>query len=176
MEHVTHNNKEALNSKINSLLHKTIKKVTEDIEGFKFNTAISQMMTFVNEAEKEKEISKDVFADFLILLSPFAPHIAEELWHKAQNNADFSAEQRGQSIFEQKWPELDLELARDEKIQLVIQINGKVRNTVEVDADINEDEAKVLAIKNEKVKKWTEGKEIVKIIFAKGKLVNIVVK
>ncbi len=154
-------------AEVERLLHKTIKKVTEDIEALKFNTAISAMMILVNRLEKEKEITKNVWEKFLLILSPFAPHLAEELWEQLGHK---------ESIFKQKWPPYNPELIKDETINLVIQVNGKVRDTVEVAADISEEEAKKLALEREKIKKWIGGKEIIKVIFVKGKLVNIVVK
>lgn len=101
----------------------------------------------------------------IIILSSFAPHIAEELWNKLG---------RKESIFLQKWPEYDPEIIKDEKITLVIQVNGKVRDSIEADAGISEAEAKELAMQSEKIKTRTAGKEIKKIIFVKGKLINIV--
>ena len=103
----------------------------------------------------------------MILLAPFAPHLAEELWEKLGNK---------DSIFKQKWPEYDKKLVKDETINLVVQINGKLRDTIEVAADIAEDEAKKIALASDKIKKWTADKEVVKVIFVKGRLVNIVVK
>ena len=102
-----------------------------------------------------------------IILAPFAPHLTEELWYKLGHK---------KSIFKEKWPEYDPALVKDEKIQLVIQINGKLRDTIEVNADISEIEAKKIAQESLKIKKWLEGKEIIKIIFVKGKLINIVIK
>jgi len=152
---------------IDNLLHKTIKKVGEDIEGFKLNTAVSAMMILVNNFEKENEIPEEFYKMFLIVLSPFAPHMAEELWHELGHK---------ESIFKESWPEYDPELARDEEIELVLQVNGKVRDRILVSADISEEEAKKIAQESEKTKKWIEGKNIIKIVFVKGKLVNIVVK
>ncbi len=149
-----------------NLLHKTIKKVAEDIDNMKFNTAISAMMIFVNEAQKEG-ISKEDFENFLIILAPFAPHITEELFESLGNK---------ESIFKQPWPKYDEKLIQDETIQLVVQVNGKVRDNIEVESGISEEEAKEKALASEQVKKWTEDKEVVKIIFVKNKLVNIVVK
>ena len=100
-------------------------------------------------------------------MAPFAPHLAEELYSQLDNK---------NSVFKQKWPEYDKALVKDETINLVVQVNGKLRNTILVSADIAEDEAKEMALADEKIKKWTKDKEIVKIIFVKGKLVNIVVK
>lgn len=154
--------KEVLN-----LLHKTIKKVGEDIEDFKFNTAISAMMIFVNKLDKQKEIDFSVFRKFMIIFAPFAPHIAEEIWEELGE---------AESIFKQKWPEYDAELAKDEMINLAVQVNGKLRDTLEALADISEEEAKELALGSAKIKKWTEGKDVVRVIYIPGKLVNVVVK
>ena len=162
------------NSKLASLIHKTIKKVGEDIEAMRFNTAISQLMILVNAFEKEHANSTTTNAPmqiedykiFLILLSPFAPHLAEELWSRLGHK---------ESIFKEEWPDYDPELIKDDEINLVLQVNGKVRDMVATSADIGEEEAKKLALESEKIKKYTEGKEIKKIIFVKGKLVNIVI-
>ena len=157
----------AENSKLKKLLHKTIKKVGEDIESLKFNTAISSLMEFCNIWQKDKEgLSRKEFKDFLKLLAPFAPHFAEEVWLKLGNKS---------SIFLQKWPEYDSKLIKQEKITLIIQINGKVRDEVEVEVNISEEKVKEIAISQEKVKKWLEGKKIKKIIFIPGKLINIVI-
>lgn len=153
-------------NKIGRLLHKTIKKVTEDIEGFKFNTAISSLMIMANELEKEEEIPAEVFSKFVILLSPFAPHMSEEMW---------SSLGRKKSIFLEKWPEHDPELAKEEEIQLVVQVNGKVRDKIMVKAGISEEEAKKISLESEKVKKHMEGKSVRKMIFVKGRLMNIVI-
>ncbi len=104
---------------------------------------------------------------FLIILAPFAPHLAEELWSGLDNK---------ESIFKQSWPKFNPDLVRDEKISLVVQINGRVRDNIEVFADISEEEARKTALDSDKIKKWLEGKEVIKIIFVKGKLVNIVIK
>ncbi len=153
--------------KIINLLHKTIRKVSEDIEGFKLNTAVSQMMIFMNNLEKESGVSRDTIEKFLLILSPFAPHMTEELWSGLGHKT---------SIFKEAWPKFDPALVQDDMFALVLQINGKLRDSVSVSADISEDEAKKIALENEKVRKWVEGKEIVKVIYVKGKLVNVVVK
>ncbi len=154
---------------LKKLLHKTIKKVSEDIEEMKFNTAISAMMEFVNECfarrslgEGEAGLDKESLKKFLAILSPFAPHIAEELW-------------KGKGFCcNSKWPQYDKEIIKEETINLVVQINGKVRDTMPVPVGITEDEAKEMALKSEKIKKWLEGKKIKKIIFVPKKLVNFV--
>ncbi len=152
---------------VKNTLHKTIKKVSEDIENFKFNTAISQMMILANKITEEKKINKEDYLLFISILAPFAPHITEEIRENLGEK---------ESVFKNKWPQHDASLIVDKKINLVIQINGKVRETIEVEAEIEEEEAKKTALENEKIKKWIEGKEILKVIFVKGKLVNIVVK
>ncbi|MCR4331023.1 MAG: leucine--tRNA ligase [Patescibacteria group bacterium] len=154
------------NKKLESLLHKTIKKVSEDIEGFKFNTAISSMMMFVNEVEKESEIPRTLYSTFLILLAPFAPHITEELWEMLGHDM---------SIHLEKWPQYDESKTRSDTATIAVQINGKVRDTFEISADADEDEVKTRALSLESVRKWTEGKEIKKFIYVKNKLVSIVV-
>ncbi|TSA44382.1 leucine--tRNA ligase [bacterium] len=154
------------NPKLNTLLHKTIKKVTEDIENFRFNTAISAIMILVNEMEKEEKISSTSYELLVILLSPFAPHIAEEIWEKLGHN---------ESIFLEKWPEYDPELIKEEQISFVIQINGKVRDQIEVAAGVKEEEAKKLALERDKIVKYIDGKNIRKIIFVPDRLINFVV-
>ncbi|RLC37759.1 leucine--tRNA ligase [Candidatus Falkowbacteria bacterium] len=149
-------------------IHKTIKIVSDDFENQKYNTAIARLMELTTAFSREKNISIDLWKKFLALIAPFTPALAEELWLGLGGK---------ESIFKSKsWPEYDPELAIDEKIKLVIQINGKLRNTIETDAGISEAEAKKLVLESEKVKKWIDGKEIIKVIFVKGKLVNIVIK
>ncbi len=158
---------EEQSSKLEALVHKTIKKAAEDIEDFKFNTALSQMMILVNEMEKEKELRVTDYGLLVTLLSPFAPHIAEELWSRMGNE---------KSIFEENWPEYDPEKIKEKKIKLVVQVDGRVRDIVEAEAGISEDEAKVLTLERENVKKHLEDKSIKKIIFVSDKLINIVTK
>jgi len=153
------------NSKLDILVHKTIKKVSEDIEAMRFNTAISALMILANALEKEEKISLLHYTCYLILLSPFAPFIAEELWSKLGHT---------ESIFMEHWPEYDPAKIQDEEIELVIQVNGRVRDKIQVSADISEGEAKELAKNSEKIKAYIDGKEIRKIIFVKGKLISIV--
>lgn len=160
------NPKSQTNPKLKKLIHKTIKKVTEDIENFRFNTAVSALMILANEIERQEKISLIHYSLFLILLAPMAPHITEELWQKLGNK---------RSIFLEKWPKYDSKLIREEIVTLVIQVNGKVRDKIEVEAGVSEEKAKKLAISRKKVQKWIEGKEIKKVIFVPGKLINIVI-
>jgi len=157
-------NKESSKELIRAV-HKLNKKIDGDMEVTKFNTIIAAFMEFVNLASDQKA-GKDVIKRFLILLSPFAPHFTEELWQKLGHS---------KSIFEEKWPKYDLKLVKEERIILVVQINGRVRDKLEVEADISEKEAKELAISREKIKNWISGKKIKKVIFVSGKLINIVV-
>ena len=147
-------------------LHKTIKKVGEDISEMKYNTAISAMMVLANQLEKEKNISKEDFKNFLKILSPFAPHMTQELWNQ-QGNKTF--------IMEENWPKYDEKYLVDDEIELVVQVNGKVRDKLTVSADITEEEAKQKALESQKVQKHIDGKEIRKVIFVQGKLLSIVV-
>ncbi|MDX9913426.1 MAG: class I tRNA ligase family protein [Candidatus Moranbacteria bacterium] len=158
---------EGISKELPIMLHKTIKKVTNDIEGFNFNTAISQMMIFINEFGKHDKLPKAAMEKFLILLSPFAPHMAEEIWQNVLEHKN--------SIFLEKWPEFDEAMTKDEEVEMVVQVNGKIRDRIKINAEISEEEAKKIALESEKVKLYTEGKEIRKVIFVKGKLVSVVI-
>jgi leucyl-tRNA synthetase len=156
-----------MNYELEKLLHKTIKKITEDIENYRFNTAISALMILINELDKQKEISIKFYSKFLILLAPFAPHICEELWQKLGNK---------KSIFLEKWPKYNPELIKEEKILLIIQINSKIKDKIEAEINISKEEAEKLALSQEKIKKLIAGKKIKKIIFVSRKLINIVIE
>ncbi len=150
------------------ILHKTIRKVGEDIERLGFNTAVSASMILLNELSAREKISKETMEKFLIILSPFIPHVTEELWQILGHDKE--------NIVSQPWPMFDAALAKDEEIELVVQINGKVRGRLFVSPDIGEKEALLLAHEDEIIQKWLEGKSIVKEIFVPGKIINIVVK
>lgn len=152
-------------SKVLTLLHKTIKKVGEDIENMRFNTAISAMMIFMNGAEKFG-LTKDSFKKFLIILAPFMPHVTEELWERLGEK---------DSIHLSKWPKFDVALIKDEKVKIAIQINGKVRDEVEVDKGLSSDEVKEIVIPRERVQAYIANKKIRKFIYVQDKLVSIVI-
>lgn len=154
-----------VNEDISSLLNQTIKKVGDDIEEMKFNTCISAMMILLNEFERHEVIAKSYYEVFLILLSPFAPHITEELWNILGNV---------KSIHLSSWPKYKLEHKSDKKVKIVVQVNSKIRDFVSVDSNISEDDLKELVLKGENVKKWISNQEIKKIVVVKNKLVNIV--
>ncbi len=163
---------EVQSSKLTKILHKTIKKVSEDIDQMKFNTAVSALMECLNAFEKEESVLVDDFLLFLKLLSPFAPHLAEELYEglKIQDS-----KLKNKSIFQEKWPEFDLALLKEDKVNIIVQINGKVRGKVEVESDALEEKVKELAQKDENIAKWLLDKPIKKVIFVKNKLINFVI-
>ncbi len=149
---------------IERLLHKTIKGVEHDLKRLKYNTAMAKLMILVNKA-RESGCSNDLLSKFAILLSPFAPHLAEELWESLGNK---------QSIFKQKWPKFDKKLIQEKTWQLIIQINGKVRDKIEVKKGISEKQVKELALAQEKIQKWLKNKKPKKIIYVPDRLVNLV--
>ncbi|PJE59952.1 MAG: leucine--tRNA ligase [Candidatus Portnoybacteria bacterium CG10_big_fil_rev_8_21_14_0_10_44_7] len=167
--------------KIIIALNKTIKKVSEDIKFLKFNTAISQLMILGNTLRREPEANDkrgphfggtvSYFKDLknlkfiVILLAPFAPHLAEELWGKLEHKS---------SIFKEKWPDHDENLIKEEKIEIPIMVNGKMRDTLEVDPEISEENIKKLALESNKIQKWLNGGEPKKFIYVKGRVINIV--
>jgi len=161
----TNSSKTISNNKFTNLFHQTIKKVTQDIENFHFNTAISQMMILLNEIDKQSEISTNTYKTLLLLLAPFAPHLTEELWHNLGYN---------QSIYQEKWPAYNPELIKNNEIELVVQVNGKVRDKFLTQAGIPKDQSQKTALKSEKIKRWLKSKEPKKIIFIQDKLINIV--
>ncbi|MGC9312511.1 MAG: leucine--tRNA ligase [Sediminispirochaetaceae bacterium] len=149
------------------LLHKTIKKVSRDTGQLEFNTAIAQMMIFINEIFQEKKIYRALWEPFVKLLSPYAPHIGEEMWEKLGN---------APSVSDSDWPEWDEELTVEDEVTVVLQINGKVRAKVELPAGTGVEDLKKTAMENERIQQWIDGKNIVKVIAVQDKLVNIVVK
>lgn len=162
--------------RIANITHRSIKKVTEDIERFAFNTAIAAIMEFCNGLYKEIEKGSDAFNTYegheairslVLLLAPFAPFIAEELWWEL--GGEFS-------IHQQPWPQYDPRLVQADRIILVAQINGKVRERIEVDADISEDEMRETVLDSPRIKQLLEGKTVAKVIMVPGKLVNVVAR
>lgn len=158
-------NKVVSNQSFVTLLHKTIKKITEDIESMSFNTAISSMMILVNEMEKN-EMTKEDFKMFLQILSPFAPHITEDIW---------SAMGEKKSIHISEWPKWDKKKIIDETVKIAIQVNGKVRSEIMVSKDITEKDIKDLVLKDKNTIAWIEGKELKRFIYVPGRIINIVV-
>ena len=149
------------------VLHKTVKVVTEHIDQMRYNTAISQMMILLNEFYKRDNVSKESVKMLVLLLSPFAPHLCEELWVRLGGEP---------STLKQSWPAYDPAHLAEETVSLVVQVNGKLRGQIEVDIDSDDDTVEALALEDEKVRRHTEGRQIVKVVVDKNKLVNIVVK
>ncbi len=155
-------------TELDFVYHQTVKKVTEDYEKQAFNTAISQMMIFVNEVYKQKRLSKEQAIGFLKLLNPIAPHITEELFQTVFNKKD--------TLTYQEWPSFDESKLVLNEIEVVIQVNGKLRDRVFVSPDEADNIVKQKALLAENVVRFTEGKQIVKVIYVPGKLVNVVIK
>ncbi|MGR7840438.1 leucine--tRNA ligase [Finegoldia sp. P3-F-LR] len=153
--------------KMETLTHQTIKKVSEDYENLKFNTAIAQLMTFLNEFNNLDKISKEQYKIFLILLNPVCPHITEEIWQRMGYEG---------YVHEASWPEYDESKTILDVIELPIQVNGKLRTTVEIGRDASEDEVFEKAIKDDVVAKYLENKNVIKKIYVKGRIFNIIVK
>jgi leucyl-tRNA synthetase len=157
----------AANADENRLLHQTIQKVTDDIRNLAFNTAISRMMEFTNYFTTASERPREAMDKFVLLLSPFAPHIAEELWQALGHK---------QSLAYEPWPEFDPALAKEDTIELPVQVNGKLRSKVVVPAGADKDALESAARNDEKVRDLLSGKQVVKVIVVPGRLVNFVVK
>jgi len=156
---------QGLTLKSETLMHQTIKKVSDDIEAMRFNTAISTMMIFINNLEKQESVDQGIYENFLKLLAPFAPHITEELWcllgHK-------------DSIHQTSWPKYKPEKLVPNEVIIAVQVNGKVRGTFKVSADLGEAKAIKQVESMPEIRKWIDGKEIKKYFYIKGKIINII--
>ncbi|MCF2648016.1 leucine--tRNA ligase [Niallia circulans] len=151
---------------LDKIYHQTVKKVTEDFEALRFNTAISQMMVFINECYKADSIPQKYVEGFVKLLSPICPHMTEELWQIITGS--------NQSIAYEAWPAYDEAKLVDDEVEIVIQINGKVKAKLMVPADANKDALEQIAMEDNQVKEQIDGKQVRKVIAVPGKLVNIV--
>ncbi len=154
-------------------MHQTIRQASHDIENFEFNTVISTLMELSNAIIAAREagiagsqVFKDAIEALLLMMAPITPHIAEEMWARLG---------KPYSIHNQAWPEYDPEMAKEEEITMVVQVNGKVRDRIVVPADIDEEQAKATALASEVVQRHIGGKEPLKVIVVPGRLVNIVV-
>ncbi|PID00839.1 leucine--tRNA ligase [Sporosarcina sp. P29] len=150
---------------LEKIYNQTVKKVTEDYEAMRNNTAISQLMVFINESYKVEKLPKAYIEGFLLLISPITPHLAEELWSKLGHT---------DTIAYAQWPTFDETKLVDDTVEVAVQINGKIRAKITVDKDSSKEELEQVALANEDVKQWMEGKELKKIIAIPGRLVNIV--
>ncbi len=159
---------------LHRLVHKTIRRATDDVERFKFNTALAALMEYTNSLNgvwERKDVGPDDWREaiekLLLLLAPMAPHVTEELWDRNGH---------GYSIHQQTWPGWDPDLAADEIVTLVVQVNGRLRDRIEVPVSITEEEARGLALESQRVKPHIEGKQVAKVVYVPGKLVNIVAR
>ena len=153
--------------KLTKVYNQTVKKVTEDYERMHFNTAISQLMVFVNEAYKVGDLPVEYMKGFVKMIAPIMPHMAEELWSQFGES---------DTITYQPWPTYDPKALVEDEVEMIVQVNGKVRAKIKMAKDTDRDEAQQLALANEHVKKFTDGKDIKKVIVVPNKIVNIVAK
>ena len=158
---------DSISPELEKSVHKTIKKVGEDYERMKFNTAIAAMMSLVNEFYKLERVTKGEYKILITLLNPVAPHMTEELWAKYGEGGFLSLA---------KWPEYDEDKTVDDEIEIVIQLNGKIRDKMMVPANLDKDGTEKTVMDSDTAKELTDGKTVVKVIAVPGKLVNIVVK
>jgi leucyl-tRNA synthetase len=147
------------------ITHATIKKVTEDIESLSFNTAISQMMIFVNAFTNAEPVPLSAMRTFLVLLNPFAPHLSSELWERLAGPGEITA---------QAWPSYDEKFLVEDEIEIVVQVNGKVRDRMKMPIQATEEEMKTAALANLKIQQLLAGKTVSKVVVVPKKLVNFV--
>ena len=159
-----------ISKKNESIIHKTIKKVTEDIDTLKLNTAIAALMTMVNEFYSNG-LTKGDLEMLLLLLSPFTPHIVEEMWEQMGFAAKY-----GRMAMQMDWPKYDESKTIDAEREMAVQVNGKLRSTIRISTDASEDEIIAAACADEKIQRQMEGKTLVKTIVVKGKIVNLILK
>ncbi len=156
-----------LDQEVERLLHQSIKKIGDDIMAMRFNTAVSQLMILLNTFDKLEQVSQDVFEKFIILLSPFAPHITEELWQQLGHQ---------DSIVKAQWPKFDQALLQNKLITVGIQINGKLRDTIELPLDTEDStDLQEQILSREKVKQALNGASVKKFIYVKNKIISLVV-
>ena len=148
------------------LLHQSIQKVTNDIENLRFNTAISQLMILTNLCIKKQKASKNAVSVFARLLSPFAPHLAEEIWQLLGND---------NTITYEPWPVFDEKYLQEDSFEYPVSVNGKLRFKLEMPVDASKENVEKAALEHEIAKKWIEGKQVRKVIVVPNKIVNIVV-
>ena len=157
-----------MSAKLETSFHKTIKKVSEDIESIKFNTAVASLMSLINEIYEQGFITSEYLRIFTLLLSPFAPHVTEEVWKRCELGSGFASNS--------KWPGYDEEKCKDHEVEIALQVNGKFRGKINCGVGLSQEEVLELAKTNELFGKFIAGKEIVKIIYVPNRLLNAVVK
>jgi leucyl-tRNA synthetase len=159
-------NDDAASNEELKVLHKTIKKIEEDTERFSFNTGVSAFMIATNELTDLKCHKRSVLEPLLILLSPYAPHVCEELWHSLGHSS---------TVLDEQFPVLDEKYLLESSKEYPVSINGKLRTTINISLDASQEEAEKIVMANEVVKKWLENRSPKKIIYVKGKMLNVVV-
>ena len=158
------------------ILHKTIKKVTEDIDNLSFNTSVAQMMIFLNTIAESQCKNKDILSDFIKILSPFAPHLAEDLWYKCIVEEKISPEDNNYPFVSlAEWPKFDPALTIDNEVKMGVQINGKHRGEILIPLNASQEVAVAAAMENANVKATLEGKDIKKTIYVANRILNFVV-
>jgi leucyl-tRNA synthetase len=157
---------------VEKIIHKTLKKVTEDIENFAFNTAVSSMMILINEIEKSESIGRDDFKIFLQMLAPFAPHITEELWYEMEFDTDSG---HSISIHKSPWPKWDKKKIIDDMVKIAVQVNGKVRAEIMISKDMTEADIKEMSLKDKNIISWIGDSEIKRVIYVQNRIINIVI-
>lgn len=157
---------ESYSKRLETIMHKTIKKVSYDYEHLKFNTAVASIMTLVNEITSAGKVNRAEFNTILILLNPAAPHITEELWSSLNPKTKLN---------KQKWPEFDESKAIDDEVEIAVQINGKVKGKVNIMREDSKETVKSKILQDEKIEGMINGKNIVKEIYVQGKIYNIVI-
>jgi leucyl-tRNA synthetase len=156
----------AIDDETKRLLHKTIKKVGEDIEAMRFNTAISAMMIFVKQVGALENVPRDAVKSFALLLSPFAPHLGEELWQRLGGQ---------QTLAYEAWPTFDPALVTDDVVEIGVQVNGKVRGSIRIARDADEATARAMAMGDSKIASHVEGKTVKKVVYVAGRILNFIV-
>jgi leucyl-tRNA synthetase len=149
------------------LIHKTVKKVTDDLEEMRFNTAIASMMEFLNEAMKQERLPREVVEKLVLLLAPLAPHIAEELWQRLGHR---------ESLAYEKWPAYDPALTVDELVEVAVQVSGKTRGSIRVAADAPQSDAEAAARADPAIARHLDGKQVIKVVFVPKRILNFVAK
>ena len=161
------NTNDEISKDLEKAINKAIMKVGDDYEKMKYNTAIATLMSLVNDFYKKGSVTKGEYRVLITLLNPVAPHITEELWEKYGDTPLLATT---------KWPDFDKEKTVDDEVEIVVQVNGKIKDKITVSADISKEELENTALGAEKVKQFVDGKTVIKVITVPGKLVNIVVK
>jgi leucyl-tRNA synthetase len=156
----------AKNPAVEQKLHRTIRKVTADTEALQYNTAIAAMMEYVNELREQGAASKDLLQPLVIMLAPYAPHIAEELWEVLRET---------ESVFQARWPSFDERLARTGDVEIAVQVNGKLRSRLVVPRGMPEEAVMKIVLSDPAVKKFVDGQKVRKVIYVQDRLVNLVV-